>query len=158
MGNLLWFFVGAGAATMYAKRHSQEGSHWGMNHRCHSHNSPGPSQPLPSSPSDNSTAPKEQPYFTPWNKPTAPLSTQDNSIPQGSSSDPWASEKERIKEIGTQVGVNVLEFSESTLDTLLSSIESMKARVVQQRLEREKQEAEQRRVVEERKLNPPRYV
>ncbi|KAE9404819.1 hypothetical protein BT96DRAFT_988914 [Gymnopus androsaceus JB14] len=44
-----------------------------------------------------------------------------------SSLDPWAAEKERLQEIANQVGVTVGALSESTLDTLLSSIENIKA-------------------------------
>ncbi|KAF5380800.1 hypothetical protein D9757_007122 [Collybiopsis confluens] len=157
MGSFLWFFLGAGAATWYSKHHDRQwGSHqWGhrWNDRCDNH---GPA---------SQAAPSDAPPQTPVNVNSSASSPSSSSAPfQGAgstaapASDPWATEKERMREIGAQVGVNVLEFSESTLDTLLSSIQNMKAKVVQQRFEREKLEAEQKRLAEEQRMNPPRYV
>ncbi|KIK70016.1 hypothetical protein GYMLUDRAFT_53137 [Collybiopsis luxurians FD-317 M1] len=158
MGNLLWFFLGAGAATM-------GGSHWGHGHRCHRHFSHGPAPPLPSDAppqaNNNMNANRDAFFSNPsWNRDSSSASSS-SSPSQGaaaSAPDPWAAEKERMREIGNQVGVNVLEFSESTLDTMLSSIQNMKTRVIQQRQEREKLEAEQKRSAEEQRMNPPRYV
>ncbi|KAJ3932367.1 MAG: hypothetical protein NXY57DRAFT_121596 [Lentinula lateritia] len=164
MGNLLWFFIGAGAATVYTRRRDHLQQHedfqsGGSSHRCHSH-SP---QTHSSQEVAQASSPDTEPFFR--NAPSINNSAPTPSLSQDasgsssttSSSDPWAVEKERMREIGNQVGVNVLEFSESTLDTLLSSIASMKARVVQQRLDREKHE-EKKNVVEEQKQDPLRYV
>ncbi|KAJ3865822.1 hypothetical protein EV359DRAFT_62825 [Lentinula novae-zelandiae] len=160
MGNLLWFFIGAGAATVYTRRrdhlqqHEDFQSGW-PSHRCHSHSSQIPS----SQEVAQASSPNREPFFpsAPWtnNSASSPSLSQDASGSNSttSSSDPWAVEKERMREIGNQV----LEFSESTLDTLLSTIASMKARVVQQRLDREKHE-EKKNVVEGQIQDPPRYV
>ncbi|KAJ4482590.1 hypothetical protein J3R30DRAFT_3700137 [Lentinula aciculospora] len=159
MGNLLWLFIGAGAATVYARRHQHEGfQSGGSAHGCHSRISRSSASPpevaQPPSPQRDTFFPD-----APWNNHSASAPPSQN-IPNTSSTsslDPWAAEKERMREIGSQVGVNVLEFSESTLDTLLTSIASMKARVVQQRLDREKQE-EMKKAAGEQKPDPPRYV
>ncbi|KAJ3880267.1 hypothetical protein F5051DRAFT_171323 [Lentinula edodes] len=164
MGNLLWFFIGAGAATVYTRRrdhlqqHEDFQSGW-SSHRCHSHSSQIPS----SQEVAQASSPNREPFFpsAPWtnNSASTPSLSQNASGSNSTTSlsDPWAVEKERMREIGNQVGVNVLEFSESTLDTLLSTIASMKARVVQQRLDREKHE-EKKNVVEGQIQDPPRYV
>ncbi|KAJ3840257.1 hypothetical protein F5878DRAFT_613728 [Lentinula raphanica] len=147
MGSFLWFFVGAGAATMYARRQNQHEGTW-SHHSCHRTQSSRNITPPPSSEVDQTGSTRKEPFFpsAPWNNPAAQAAVPSSSLghpstsPSTSSPDPWAAEKERMREIGSQLGDNVLEFSESTLDTLLSSIASMKAKLVQQRLEREGQD------------------
>ncbi|KAE9397486.1 hypothetical protein BT96DRAFT_70139 [Gymnopus androsaceus JB14] len=135
MGNLLWFLLGVGVATMYAKRRNRlqyqgQGSHWGGSYQCHydAYFSFGPLTIPPNLSTSSPVAPPQG---------AVPTNTSSGTSP--SLLDPWAAEKERLQEIGNQVGVNVGELSESTLDTFLSSIESMKAKVIQQRQEREQQ-------------------
>ncbi|KAJ3747758.1 hypothetical protein DFH05DRAFT_1522115 [Lentinula detonsa] len=137
MGNLLWFFLGAGAATMYAKRRN----HLEHEGRCSSH--PHSARNISSSPEIDQPASTQKNTFipsAPWNSHSASVASPTSGTSLILSSDPWAVEKERIREISSQVGDNVLDFSESTLDTLLSNIASMKAKIVQQRLDRERHE------------------
>ena len=95
MGSLLWFLLGVGVATMYAKRHNRlqypgHGSHWGGSYQCHYD-------------AYLSFGPLTIPPNLSTSSPVAP--------PQGAISpsllDPWAAEKERLQEIGNQVGVAV---------------------------------------------------
>ncbi|KAJ3992849.1 hypothetical protein F5050DRAFT_1786213 [Lentinula boryana] len=134
MGNLLWFFLGAGAATMYAKRRNQLEHEGRCNHPHSARNiSSSPERDQPASTQKNTFIPS-----APWNSHSASVASPTSDTSPTLSSDPWAVERERMREIGSQVGDNVLDFSESTLDTLLSNIASMKAKIVQQRLDRER--------------------
>jgi len=61
---------------------------------------------------------------------------------------PW-DEGERMLAFSRQAGDKVTELSEATLDSLLSTVEALKAKLAEHRAEREKQ------MGEERKQSPP---
>lgn len=119
-GGLLWFFLGAGAATMYHHKHtdhnSESQSGWG---RCHAHlRANGPHQALP----PLNAAPGGQAPSPSFANDSLPGPSHSAATPPtGPVPDPWAAEKERMMEIGKQVGVNV-GFFEAPLQTLLMNI------------------------------------
>lgn len=106
-GGFLWFFIGAGAATMYSNakrnRNPENDSEWGWG-RCHGHfGRDRAAQALnPPPPTTSSNVSELQ---------TPPASLPFAPIPSGSGTsaiaDPWTAEKERVRDIGKQVGVNV---------------------------------------------------
>ncbi|ESK83494.1 hypothetical protein Moror_4879 [Moniliophthora roreri MCA 2997] len=132
---LLWFFIGAGAATWWHHHHHQNSTFSGCHRRGIDYG----------------------------------VGARTHNDTQGSAGDAqthqqqeWAEERARIREVSRQVGDTVTEISEATLDTLLASVQVMKDRLAQRRLERERFEAEQRRIQMEesqrRSPSPTRYV
>ncbi|KNZ74563.1 hypothetical protein J132_06517 [Termitomyces sp. J132] len=63
-------------------------------------------------------------------------------------------DKRRLAELGTSAGDKLVELSEATLDTVLTTVEVLKAKLAEHRAEREKQQEEERR----RKESPPRIL
>ncbi|KAK7051216.1 hypothetical protein VNI00_004716 [Paramarasmius palmivorus] len=128
---LFWFFIGAGAATWWHKHHQ-----YSVFSECHRRR-------------------------TDYHIGTGASNDTSQAAGQASSHQDWAEERARIREVSRQVGDTVTEISEATLDTLLASVQAMKDRLAQNRLERERFEVEQRRQMEEaqrRSPSPTRYV
>ncbi|KAF8449037.1 hypothetical protein L210DRAFT_3523755 [Boletus edulis BED1] len=56
----------------------------------------------------------------------------------------WEQDKERLRHIQKRAGETVIDLSESTLDSIVTSAESLKAKLAELRAERERLEAEKK--------------
>ncbi|KAF8074898.1 hypothetical protein FPV67DRAFT_603475 [Lyophyllum atratum] len=132
---LIWFFIGAATATWWIKH--KEGRHGGSNHHCIR----APVQPpVLSSHSDPD----------PWS--TRRVTRAINGIPPAEvSNNDWDEEKQRVAELSQSAGDKLAELSEATLDTVLTTVEVLKAKLAEHRAERDKK-------MEEERKNPPRLV
>ncbi|KAG5651070.1 hypothetical protein H0H81_009983 [Sphagnurus paluster] len=72
----------------------------------------------------------------------------------------WSEEKRRVEEIKDSAGDKLAELSEATLDTVLTTVEVLKAKLAEHRAERDRQlEQERQRNLENAKSErPPRIV
>ncbi|KAF9466054.1 hypothetical protein BDZ94DRAFT_1251991 [Collybia nuda] len=138
----VWFFIGAATATWWIK--AKEAHH---GQASWSHCIRPPLQSLPASPNPDA----------PWTPRDIPRTI--NSIPpaeswsdQQSQTKAQIEEKDRMAALGNQAGDKMVELSEATLDTVLTTVEMLKAKLAEHRAEREKQ------LEEDRKRNPPRLV
>ncbi|KAF9257925.1 hypothetical protein L218DRAFT_1080691 [Marasmius fiardii PR-910] len=58
----------------------------------------------------------------------------------------WEADRARFMEVSRQVGDTVTDMSEASLDMLLTTVQAMKERLAQHRMERERAEAERRQL------------
>ncbi|KAG6869231.1 hypothetical protein C0993_009095 [Termitomyces sp. T159_Od127] len=134
---ILWFTFGAVAASLWA-RHGQRMEWHGTHHRINCVGSP------------------EQPVLSTQTGPVDPWSIHGVSravngvAPERMNDD----DKKRLAELSTAAGDKLVELSEATLDTVLNTVEVLKAKLAEHRVEREKQQEEERR----QKQNSPRLV
>ncbi|THV01130.1 hypothetical protein K435DRAFT_963674 [Dendrothele bispora CBS 962.96] len=195
---LLWFFVGAGAATWYQKHHDLEHArYWGYGpysreyygHRsspagCGHASSMNPPVETSSATSDgpgdltSESRGRNWPSHPPWEGrswgwgpgPRGPLPSHaphqggepaSNSPAAGAPNQDqltFVMERERIMDMSRNIGNTVSELSESALDTLMDSAAALKAKLAEQRRQREQLELERKQEEEHRRMNPPRYV
>ncbi|GLB41884.1 hypothetical protein LshimejAT787_1004840 [Lyophyllum shimeji] len=135
---LIWFFIGAAAATFWHKhKEAKHGVGW------HPHCLRAPIQPPVLSSSAN-----------PDRRSMHGVSKAINNIPPAelSNSTEWNEEKQRMAELSRSAGDKLAELSEATLDTVLTTVEVLKAKLAEHRAERDKQ------LQDERRKNPPRPV
>ncbi|KAK7449335.1 hypothetical protein VKT23_013476 [Stygiomarasmius scandens] len=185
---LLWFIVGAGAATWWHKHHEYERVRYGQAHgdngyrpSCGSFdarfsvgggngvntsvesNSGPDGRPEPKGMSWSSRSPWELKSWG-WNPDRPGLAPP---VPQSSDVPTPAMDQEQLAVINEQrkfaemtkhIGNTVSEFSEATLDSLMNNAAALKAKLAEQRQQREQQELERKREEEYRRMNPPRYV
>ncbi|KAG5647831.1 hypothetical protein DXG03_007755 [Asterophora parasitica] len=137
---LVWFALGAFAATWWIK-HKEERRAWT------SHCIRAPVQP-PVLTSSNADA-------DPWS--ARGVTNAINGIPQEVSQhmNDWSDERQRMAEISASAGDKLAELSEATLDTVLTTVEVLKAKLAEHRAERDKQLEEER---QRKNQNPPRLV
>ncbi|KAG6845499.1 hypothetical protein H0H87_008396 [Tephrocybe sp. NHM501043] len=100
--------------------------------------------------------PVPQPVLSTHEEPADPWSTRGvtravNGIPPAQMS---SDEQKRLAEMSASASDKLAELSEATLDTVLTTVEVLKAKLAEHRAEREKELEEERR----RKENPPRLV
>jgi len=125
---LIWFFVGAATATWWIKH--KEGWHGGSRHCIRA-----PIQPPVLSSSSNPDS---------WS--TSGVAKAINGIPPAElSNNDWNEEKQRVAELSQSAGDKLAELSEATLDTVLTTVEVLKAKLAEHRAERDKQLEEERR-------------
>ncbi|KAF5383523.1 hypothetical protein D9615_003590 [Tricholomella constricta] len=135
---LIWFIIGAAAATWWIK-HKEERQGW------KSHCIRAPIQP----PVLSSNADAD-----PWS--TRGVTKAINNLPPAEMSrhtNDWNDEKQHMAEISQSAGDKLAELSEATLDTVLMTVEVLKAKLAEHRAARDKQLEEERQ-----KKNPPRLV
>ncbi|KAK1228854.1 hypothetical protein PQX77_008096 [Marasmius sp. AFHP31] len=135
---LFWFVVGAGAATWWSKHHQQRWHRDGGSGFYSRHIEA--SGTAGANPSLNATSGTQQ----------------------------WDADRARLQEVGRQVGDTVTDLSEASLDMLLTTVQSMKEKLAQHRMDRERFEAEQRQRFEAQRsgiaspsspnAEPPRHL
>lgn len=135
---LVWFFIGAGSATLLIKHkeaslHSDNKRYWGHCFRAPIQVPPS----LPNSPLQNNTDSSKYPHPQPW----------------GLGDEQWEADKEKLIAIARQAQDAMADLSESTLDSIITSIEAIKAKLAENRAQREKQQEN-----EQRKQDPSRWV
>ncbi|KAG6854263.1 hypothetical protein C0991_008956 [Blastosporella zonata] len=133
---LLWFALGAVTASIWAKE--KERAEWsGKLRHCIR-------APIPQPALSTQTEPVE-----PWS--ARGVSRAVNSIPPAEMS---SDDQKRLAELRASAGDKLAELSEATLDTVLTTVEVLKAKLAEHRAERDRQLEEERRQNE----NPPRLV
>lgn len=151
MAKLIWFALGAGAATWWIShrpRHDDEHLHGprGWHRGCHR-------------PQANSDTPTSQPEVPPPNAsavspPLAPHSPplQHAPGPWPGYQGPWGDAK--FQQAKQQASEAAAEMTESTLDNLTTTLLTWKQRLAEQRAQREREAEAQK----QDQMNPPRYV
>jgi hypothetical protein len=132
MSRFIWLIIGAGAATWWTKHKSSR-------HGSTRNQSPPLSQ---SHPYNNSAAKGDVQY--PQGAPETSSVTGDQQQTQFG----WEMENDRIRDISKQAGDTVTELSMATLETLLTTVDTLKAKLAENRARRE----------QEQRGGPPRYV
>ncbi|EJF64232.1 hypothetical protein DICSQDRAFT_53887 [Dichomitus squalens LYAD-421 SS1] len=125
---LLWFVLGAGVASWWHvhKEHAgwYQARHCGRD-RIPQHAYPAPGAPLPPS----------------FSIPAAPSPDAQNA-PTPGTVDKWDRERAPEKDVVQQATETITELSEATLNNLLVTVESLKAKLAEHRMQREQQERE----------------
>ncbi|KAJ7677424.1 hypothetical protein B0H17DRAFT_112460 [Mycena rosella] len=132
MSRLIWFFVGAGVGTWWATHKKIH-----VDYQFHRIAQP----PLSSAPAQQSPTITSE-------------AVQEMRNHQMSYNRDWEQERDRVRQFSQTAGDTVAELSEATLNTILQATEALKAKMAEHRAFRE----EERRIEEERRRNPPRYV
>ncbi|KAF9530356.1 hypothetical protein CPB83DRAFT_892645 [Crepidotus variabilis] len=181
---LLWFIIGAGAATWWIKKRDGHFGHCGprpidtalpqsspstdngyahnWHQRWHAHmNEAQRSMPTPPQVPADVPAEKTPVDFTPPPQvqyQAAPSYPQQQQQPQVNAAWGWDHEREHIERISKQATDAMVDLTESTLESVLATAESLKAKLAEQRAQREKQQKLIDRQLEEQRKNPPRLV
>ncbi|KAG7091546.1 hypothetical protein E1B28_010575 [Marasmius oreades] len=79
---------------------------------------------------------------------SSPAPTAQPSIGANAGADQWEVDRARFREVSRQVGDTVTDMSEASLEMLLTTVQAMKEKLAQHRMERERSEAERRRFYE----------
>jgi len=170
---LIWFILGGVAATWWMK-HKEMRTHERYMGHCvrrqpvqpasppemngdtsqqnqnQSQNTPPPPPPPASRTQWGGNA--EAQYQSPTANPTPP------PMPFGWSNQQWEEEKEKMWAMGRQAGDTASELSEATLEHVLSTVETLKAKLAEHRAEREQQRKLFEQQMEEQKKEPRHYV
>ncbi|KAF5362440.1 hypothetical protein D9756_002417 [Leucocoprinus leucothites] len=155
---LLWFIVGAGAATWWHKHHEMHKHEWTWGHcRRAAIQNPPPNTPPSTDGSDANTSDSS---FSLKNLPRSI-----NNIPPAGWS--WAErqEAEKYKEqqdhladLRKQATDAMSDMTEATLESILSGAEALRAKLIASRELRKKQEEQLKREIAEQEKNPPRLI
>jgi len=180
---LLWFIIGAGAATYWHRSHEMHahGHYW----HCVSHanrrriedvqaqqQAAATTHSDASVPSSNAPAPSLSTsaalssQFGNGMQPTPPQpprwawanASQSSDGTFGWNQKEWEEDKERLRELQRRAQDTMVEMSESTLDSILSTVESMKGKLAEHRALREQQQKQYEDELERAKKEPRRYV
>ncbi|KAJ6518681.1 hypothetical protein C8R45DRAFT_1065623 [Mycena sanguinolenta] len=152
----VWFILGATAATFYhhhreAHRHTHE-RYFGHCFR----------PPVQYRPNDPSNAVPEPPQWRPRDIPNTINNIPPTSLPWGypeSHKDrQWEEEKQKMHAIGRQAEEVMTKLSEDALDSIMSSVEALKAKLAEHRALREAAQRQLEKELEEQKNRPHRFV
>jgi len=166
-GRFVWFILGGIAATWWFK-HKEMRAYERYAGYCVQKPVLPAALPAPG-PEMNETSPSQSqnqnaPPRTYWGGNTqaqyeAPrASPPPAAMPFGWNNQQWEEEKERMWAMGRQAGDTMSELSETTLENVLSTVESLKAKVAEHRAEREQQRKLFEQQMQEQKKEPRHYV
>ncbi|KAI0793913.1 hypothetical protein C8Q74DRAFT_1346947 [Fomes fomentarius] len=121
---LFWFIVGAGTATWWHAHKAHQG--WYEARHCGRDRIPQNAYPAPGAPG-----------------PSGPMQAQDQQQqPAPGTIDKWDREQAPEKDVVQQATDTITELSEATLNNLLVTVESLKAKLAEHRAQREQQDRE----------------
>ncbi|KAK0457690.1 uncharacterized protein EV420DRAFT_473502 [Desarmillaria tabescens] len=155
---LLWFVLGAGAATLFMKHREAarvNGKfYWGHCQRHSVNYGPVPPQ------SRIAQWREETENWKPTPPPAVPVgnSVYEGNYSSGWREQEWDAEKEKMKAFGKQAQDAMTDMSEATLDSLLATVTALKQKLAQHRAQREQQEKLLEEEIEQHKKHPPRFV
>ncbi|TFK32781.1 hypothetical protein BDQ12DRAFT_691974 [Crucibulum laeve] len=145
---ILWFAVGAGTAAWWIKHKDTERRPFGHCVRPLLQAPPPPSPPTP--PSEDWT-PREI---------SKAINNLGGKVEWGrgeqQTSHTW--EDEQVAAFTRQAADTMTELTESTLDSVLSTAQALKAKLAEHRAQREKEQKLLEKQLEEQRRNPPRIV
>ncbi|EMD38851.1 hypothetical protein CERSUDRAFT_112577 [Gelatoporia subvermispora B] len=124
---ILWFVFGAGAATWFFKHRDAE-YHFKVAHHCSRHQIPQHAYPAPPPVPQPPMIPSVEQQTEAPSKPALPMPTEK-----------WDEDKERAAAFSKQASDRFSEMSEATLDAVLNTVQSLKAKLAEHRAEREQQ-------------------
>ncbi|KAG2145115.1 hypothetical protein DEU56DRAFT_788845 [Suillus clintonianus] len=155
---ILWFMLGAGAATFWncGRQMRENRAHYFpcvMQARRVEGSGEQPNTPPVSSKSD---APASQEHR--WNFIYRNQPDRNGDGTAGWNQREWEEDKERLKEIQKRTEDAMLDMSESTLESIISTVESLKNKLAQHKIQREQQQKKYEEELERQKKNPPRFV
>jgi len=140
-----WFLIGAGVATFWIKSKEENRERamgmgwWGHCHRQAIQAAPAPVQSYEQSPAHASARPWGWRPDERWANGAHPAP---RAVASDSAQSPIAEGGMRSQqETGKQAGDKLVELSEATLDTVLTTVEVLKAKLAEHRAEREKTRA-----------------
>jgi len=152
----IWFILGAASASFWMCR--QE-SHRHTNDRYFGHcfrpavhpiQPRSPAEPQPDTtqwrPRDIPAAINNIPASLPWGYPESHRDRQ------------WEEEKLKLQAIGQQAEDVMAKLSETTLDSVMTTMEALKQKLAEHRAQRELAQQELERQLEEQRRNPHRFV
>jgi len=164
---LLWFLLGAGTASLFIKHHEYH-----KNHQYYGHCYRAPVRPVVAPAAESSTAAAAGPEGGArganwsWNARDIPRAV--NNIPPASASSwgypenhldrQWEEEKKRLAAFGKQAEDTMTQLSEATLDSVLATVQSLKAKIAESKAQREKSEKQLQEKLEEERKHPHRFV
>ncbi|KAJ2925920.1 hypothetical protein H1R20_g11172, partial [Candolleomyces eurysporus] len=148
---ILWFIVGAGAASWYIKRH-QSGH---ANSVQWQPSSNGPNQQQYGSTPSVQAPP--QPSHYPTQAPPIYQNSQQPPVPQQHPEPPVQVAKAEDSVINQGVS-EAMNLAETTLESILGTAQALKLQLADQRAERERQQKEAEKKREEELRTPPRWV
>lgn len=132
---LLWFmFGGMTASWWYHHKHTAhiEGSSWGACNRHHMHRW---SAVLDRA--NNSEPGNEAAVSSRWHQQRQPVQLLPTGLP------PLPAEEDKFRAFGNQAVDSMSEFSEATLDNILSTVQALKVKLAENRLARAKEQLDQ---------------
>ncbi|PSR76138.1 hypothetical protein PHLCEN_2v8636 [Hermanssonia centrifuga] len=142
---LIWFVFGAAAATAFIRHREAEG--FAVRH-CSRHRIPQDAYPPPGQEQKvvdawrwnaNASFPK-YPAQPPAAATAAPAESAPAHVPMQKPADgQWDEEKQRLQRISEQATETLTSLSEAGLDSLLSTVESLKAKIAERRAQRERE-------------------
>jgi len=155
----VWFIIGAASATLWmshkeAHRQNTHDRYFGHCFR----------PPVPPMQPRDSPAPTDDPpaQWRPRDIPTAINNIPPASLPWGypeSHRDrQWEEEKIKLQAIGKQAEDVMAKLSEATLDSVMSTMEALKAKLAEHRAQREEAQRQLEKQLEEQRKNPHRFV
>ncbi|KAJ7281799.1 hypothetical protein C8J57DRAFT_1173799 [Mycena rebaudengoi] len=155
---LVWFILGATAATMW---HTRKEAHGHTTERYFGHCFRPPVQHRPASDVQPMSGdarqwrPRDIPN-TINNIPPAPALPW--GYPEMHRDRQWEEEKIKLQAFGKQAEEAMTQLSEATLDSVLTTVETLKQKLVEHRAERQKAQELLEKQLEEERKNPHRFV
>ncbi|KAG1760135.1 hypothetical protein EDD22DRAFT_955235 [Suillus occidentalis] len=155
---IVWFILGAGAATFWHCSHQMR-EHRAQYFPCvmqARHIEGSGEHPGPTSPIYKPDAPAPQEHR--WNSIHRAQPDRNGDGTAGWNQREWEEDKERLKEIQKRAEDAMLDMSESTLGSIVSTVEALKTKLAQHKTQREQERKNFEEELEKQKKNPPRYV
>jgi len=150
---LLWFILGGTAATLFIK-HREMGSCEDRFRYCRRAQIQAP----PSLQQGRDGAIAASPVNATAQNRFPPQRDQAWNVGEQQKIQQWDEEKDRLLALGRQAGDTVSDLSEATLDSVQSLVESLKAKLIEHRIQRERQEKYLEGQLKEEQRNSRRLV
>ncbi|KAL0955870.1 hypothetical protein HGRIS_002069 [Hohenbuehelia grisea] len=170
---LLWFSIGAVSATIWAK-HKEWHERHGRQYYEHCFRAPvqAPPNTVQTSPYPGDGRPTADVMMIPIPTSLKSVPESINRIPPAQDMVPsvpwmfgyqhqdqrWDQEKAKMWDLGRQAGDTMTELSEATLDSVISTVEALKAKLAEHRARREEQQKQIEEQREAEKVKPFRWT
>ncbi|KAK7030724.1 hypothetical protein R3P38DRAFT_3188421 [Favolaschia claudopus] len=160
----VWFLVGAAAATMW-HHHREAHHHVHERYFGHCYRPPvqyRPNDPALPNPPECHWRPRDVPSAI-NHMPPAPLQAPSPAplpwgYPESHKDYQWEEEKRKMQAIGRQAEDVMTKLSEDALDTVMGSMEALKAKLAEYRAQREAAQRQLEKELEEERNRPHRFV
>ncbi|KAG2157836.1 uncharacterized protein EDB93DRAFT_818988 [Suillus bovinus] len=155
---IVWFVLGAGVATFWNCSHKMR-EHRAQYFPCvmQPHRVEGSGEnttPIYSKPDASGPAPQEHR----WNFIYKRQHDHNGDGTMGFNQREWEEDKERLKEIQKRAEDAMLDMSESTLESIVSTVEALKIKLAQHKAQREQERKNYEEELERQRKAPLRYV
>ncbi|KAJ6621360.1 hypothetical protein B0H10DRAFT_2018150 [Mycena sp. CBHHK59/15] len=156
---LIWFALGAASATLWITRKE---AHCHTNERYFGHCFRPPVQNIQQRPEPQAGT-GDASQWRPRDIPSAinnipPAPSLPWGYPEMHRDRQWEEEKIKLQALGKQAEDVMAQLSESTLDSLMATMEALKAKLAEHRAQREEAQRQLEKQLEEQRKNPHRFV